>query len=151
MEINRLGNSEGVKTIIIIDTNFLIMMVKGLITPSMISEVIDLSYEMISPEAVRKELLELAEKSTKTSLRRYAKRALELAEKMKIKFIDNKYGNMKADDAIQALALDLKPLRKYVFVATSDRELRRRLRTIGIPSIYYRESERKLELEGDII
>ena len=151
MEANRLGNSERVKTVIIIDTNFLIMMVKGLITPSMISEAIDLSYEMISPEAVRRELLELAERSTKTSLRKHAKRALELAEKMKIKFIDDKYENMKADDAIQALALDLKPIRKYIFVATSDRELRRRLRRIGIQSIYYRESERRLELEGDII
>ena len=151
MEINRLGDSKRVRTIIIIDTNFLIMMAKGLITPSMISEAIDLSYEMISPEAVRKELLELAEKGMRISLRRYARRALELAEKMKIKFVDDEYGNMKADDAIQALALDLKPLRKYVFVATSDRELRRRLRTIGVPSIYYRESERRLELEADVI
>ncbi len=151
MEIDRLGNSKRVRAIVIVDTNFLIMMAKGLIAPSMVSEVLEISYAFISPVAIKIELKRLAEKSPKSSMRRLAEKALEIAEKIGVEFLDGKYASMKADDAVQALALDLKSSRKYVLVATSDRELRRRLRILGIPSIYYRESEARLEIETDII
>jgi rRNA-processing protein FCF1 len=151
VEINRVGDSKRVKAFVILDTNFLIMLVRGLVAPSMISDVIDLSYTLISPEAVKKELEALAMRASSESIRRYAARALEMAKKLGVKFVNNSYSSMNADDAIQLLALNLKSSGSYVFVATSDRELRRRLRALGIPSIYYRESEARLEVEADII
>ena len=151
MEADRLGNSKGVVAYIVVDSNFLILMVRGIITPSMISEVVDVSYMMLSPVAVKRELERLSAVAPQESTRRFAKRALELAPKLGITFIDEKYGLESTDDAIELLALDLKARGKYVFVATNDRELRRRLRAVGIPSMYYRESESRLELETDII
>ncbi len=150
MEADRLGNSEGVAKIIL-DTNFLIMMVRGLITPSMISEAVDLSYQLLAPQAVKEELERLSSSAPKESTRRFATKALELTRRLGVKFVDSKYSGPDADDAVEALALDMKARERYVFVATSDRELRRRLRRLGIPSIYYRESEGRLETDSDII
>ena len=43
--------------------------------------------------------------------------------------------------------MKLKARGARIYVATSDRILRRRLRLHGIPSIYYRESSGRLEVE----
>jgi len=51
-----------------------------------------------------------------------------------------------ADDAIVALALNLKGSCRVV-VATNDRSLRRRLRGLGVPTMYYRRARGGLEVD----
>ncbi len=143
METNRVGHHKRVA--VIVDTSFLMAMASGIIAPSMIAEALEASHELIAPRAVRDELVRIANASSPRN-RRLARRALELASIIGVKFLNEYTGN--ADDAIEALARDLK-VSGPVVVATNDRGLRRRLRRLGVPSLYYRESEAMLEVEWE--
>lgn len=53
------------------------------------------------------------------------------------------------DEALVKCAIKLKKEGLMVLVATSDRELRRRLRKLGVPSVYLREESGMFEVEWD--
>jgi len=61
--------------------------------------------------------------------------------------IDNSKINIKdTDEALIEYALSSKAA-----VATNDRELRRKLRELGIPEIYLREESRRVGIEGLVV
>ncbi|MEB3817031.1 MAG: PIN domain-containing protein [Desulfurococcales archaeon] len=143
MEANRLGCSKGV--IVVLDTNTLILMAAGVIPPSLLAETLESSHELVAPTAVKEELERLSASHPRSLTRRRARAALNLAERLSVTWVNTTL--KEADDAIEELARALKAEGCRVVVATSDRSLRRRLRSIGVPTLYYRESEGRLELD----
>ena len=149
MEADRLGRSKGLKApvVVVVDTNFLMQMAEGLVAPSMLERVTGARARLVIPRAVLDELSRLASGHPKHRTRRLAARALELVGRLGLEVLG---GAGDADDAVESLALRFKSAGSIVAVATSDRELRRRLRMHGIPTIYYRESEGLLESDWDL-
>jgi len=145
MEAGGLGHGKGV-VIVIVDTNTLILMARGLIAPSMIGDALDASYKLVAPRDVERELERLSEAHPRPLVRRYSKAALELARRLGVEWVEaGGWGDV--DDSIEALARALRAEGARVVVATSDRGLRRRLRRIGIPTLHYRESEGMLRMD----
>ncbi|MEB2836694.1 MAG: hypothetical protein GSR80_000644 [Desulfurococcales archaeon] len=143
MEACGLGNRKGV--VVILDSNTLMMMAGGLVAPSTIAEALEASYILVAPTAVKAELERLAAGHPRTATRRLAGTALRLAGSLGVRWLEALSND--ADDAIEELARALRGEGCRVIVATSDRALRRRLRRLGIPTLYYRESEGRLEAE----
>ncbi|MCE4610759.1 MAG: hypothetical protein F7B17_02165 [Desulfurococcales archaeon] len=155
MEAYRLGCGEGVgrgmakRRVVILDSNTLIYIVSGLITLDAIVEAAGgPGLELVTTDAVIDELKALAGESRGLKARR-ARAALYLTEKIGVSIV--KTGLKDADDSLEAAALRLKGEGAMVYVATSDRELRRRLRIHGLPTIYYRESKGDVEVEWEPI
>ncbi len=135
---------------VLADTNFLIMIVKGEITPTLILDTLERSYALLVCDTIVSELKQLSTSAPHLSTRRAAKRALEILNNIpNTCIIECPEG--KADDSILLAALYLKDGGTSVVLATSDRELRRRARQVGIPTLYYRESERRLEVDWEIL
>jgi rRNA-processing protein FCF1 len=88
------------------------------------------------------ELQGLAE-SDSPKERKQAQLALKLAEKCRVVPVEKGLGETY-DDVIVRVAAEWKSP-----VATNDRELRRRMRTLGLPVIFLRE-KRRLMLEGAV-
>ncbi len=145
METDRVGVRK--RIILVVDTNFLIQMIEGIITPSKILEALESSFEIIIPESVIKELHFLAMHAPRLSTRRKAKAALDLLEKNIIKYRVHESIHEKTDDDILLITLNLKKNKYRVIIATNDRTLRRRAKSLGLPTLYYRESEGLLEAE----
>jgi rRNA-processing protein FCF1 len=103
---------------ILIDTNFLIDLVKFKIPLEKIEDVIEEKYELYVPTPVIDEL--------KRSSTKYVKAALKLVENLKV--IENK--GKSADMAIFNL------VDKDTIVATNDKKLRAKLKKVGIKTIY---------------
>ncbi|MFN4046377.1 MAG: PIN domain-containing protein [Acidilobaceae archaeon] len=138
MEAGRLGCRGGVT--LILDSNMAMYIVRGLVTLSSIGGALDSMFNVIVPVAVLRELESIA--SSQSYRGRVALRALEALRNM-ASTVETLSTN--PDDAIVEAALKLKDCR--VVVATSDRELRKRLRTHGISTLYYRKSKGGVELE----
>jgi len=117
---------------IIVDTNFLIYLVKYRVV-SVLEEHIK---EIAVPSAVKKELKALSEKAEKARDREAAKLALLILDKWKIKEIHSE-GN--ADDAIIELAV-----KNRAKVATMDKMLGKRLENKGIKVIRLRQKKKLL-------
>ena len=154
MEANRLGLCETLDNnnkyvIILLDTNFLIYIARGVIAPSMILEALDIAYRLVACRQVLSELEYLSRSARQFKVRRLANRAIELLGSLKVCMTDCPGDN--ADDAVLLKALHLAGAGLRVIVATGDRELRRRLRSHGIPSLYFRESEGILETDWEVI
>jgi len=99
-------------------------------------------FEPILLSSTQKELQGLAESSSPKK-RKQALLALRLAEKCHA--VPAEKGIMETyDDVIVRVATEWKSP-----VATNDRELRRRLRNLGIPVIFLRQKQR-FELEGTV-
>jgi rRNA-processing protein FCF1 len=97
-------------------------------------------FVVLSP--VLNELIKLSRTSAQ-SLRKQALLALELV-RMFCEIVD--YGNVETssvDELIIRYAVENKAI-----VATNDRELRAKLRAIGIPEAYFREESRRVVVEG---
>jgi len=136
------------RIIVLCDTNFLIQIAEGLVSPTMILEALESSYNLVIPVSVIREL-ELLHESSKMKTRREASRVLYIINN-KIKTII--IGSLKAenaDDDLILLATQFKKKKCKVYIATSDRELRRRARMLGIPTLYYREGEGILEADWE--
>lgn len=131
--------------LVLLDSNTLIIMARGLIAPSMLEEAILAPVRLATTRRVVEELESLSRGHPRPSVRRAASAALGLLEKLGVEVLDEAGGD--ADDSLEAAALRLKASGARVYVATSDRALRRRLRLHGIPSVYYRESSGRLEAE----
>lgn len=132
--------------LVLLDSNTLILMARGLAAPSMIEEAVLAPVRLATTSTVVEELRRLAASSPRPSLRRAAAAALCLLDRLGVEVIEAS-GGVDADDSLEAAALKLKARGARIYVATSDRILRRRLRLHGIPSIYYRESSGRLEVE----
>lgn len=146
MEANRLGARKGIT--LLVDTNMLMLIAKGVITPTHIMEALEASYTILVPESVLVELERLARSPPNPSTARIAKRALELLSSRRIKYtvVESRVPGSVDDDLI-SLSIKMKSSGVRVIVATSDRGLRRRLRSHGVPTLYYRESEGLLEAD----
>jgi rRNA-processing protein FCF1 len=99
-------------------------------------------FEPILLSSTQKELQTLAE-SNSPKKRKQARLALRLAEKCRT--VPAEKGLRETyDDVIVRVAAEWNSP-----VATNDRELRRRLRNLGVPVIFLRQ-KRRLELEGAV-
>lgn len=106
-----------------------------------LSNLLNRRFEPILLSSTQKELAGLAESAPKT--RKQALLALRLAQKCRLVPVDK--GEAETyDDVIVRVAAEWK-----VAVATNDRELRKRLRKIGVPVIFLRQ-KRRLEMEGAV-
>ncbi len=121
------------RVIVVLDTNMLLLMADGVPVLDNIKEALETEPLFIVLKPVYNELVKLAS-SGGNKLRRKARFALEIVEKYcKIVDFELKEGE-SVDDGIIRFALENKAI-----VATNDRELRRKLRALGIPEAYLRE------------
>jgi len=127
---------------VLLDTNILMLIGRGIDIFTQIEELLDTKPEYYVIEPVVKELEKIiAHGGVKE--RKAAKLALELVKK-RCRVIEISLSPDKsADDLLLEIAL-----REGFIVATNDRELRRRLREAGIPEIYFREEKQLLEAQG---
>ncbi len=100
------------------------------------------SFDSVLLSTTHEELLEIAEKGAPKT-RRQASLALKLARKCLLVQVE-KNSEETNDDVIFRVAA-----KWGCPVATNDRELRKRLRSAGIPVIFLRQRSR-LDLEGDL-
>ena len=127
---------------VLLDTNILMLIGKGIDIFTQIEELLDAKPEYYVITPVIRELEVIATRGG-VKERKSAKLALELVKK-KCKVIEVSLSrNKSVDDILFEIAL-----RKGFIVATNDRELRRRLREAGIPEIYFREEKQLLEAQG---
>ena len=99
-------------------------------------------FEPVLLSSTQKELQGLAESSSPKQ-RKQAQLALRLAEKCRVVAVE-KGLQETYDDVIVRVAAEWKSP-----VATNDRELRKRLRKVGVPVIFLRQ-KRRLEMEGAV-
>ncbi len=140
MEANRLGGCDSI--IIILDTSIALDIARGIIPLSSLGEVVIATYKLVTPRGVLEELSRIA--GGKGLRARVARRALSILEEVGVVVLDELPSNV--DDAIMALALSLKG-KCRVIVATNDKALRRRLRDVGVPTMYYRKARGGLEID----
>ena len=126
---------------ILLDTNFLMVPIRfGVDYQAEIERIIEASFILITTTAVVDELKQL-KKSVKIGELKEINFALNLAEKITI--IDEiLVPGEKVDDQLIRIAQ-----REGCVVATTDSELRRRLRRAGLPVIFLRQT-RHLVIEG---
>lgn len=110
---------------VIVDTNFLIDMARFSVDPDSISELLPGRCDLIMPKAVKEELQRIKGKHAKTAIR--------LGELLGVKTVENPVGVKSADEIIIAVAGRL-----GAAVATNDARLRKRLRALGVKTIYLR-------------
>ncbi|MEM1873408.1 MAG: PIN domain-containing protein [Acidilobaceae archaeon] len=143
MEAHRLGGRRVV--VLLVDSNIFIYIAEGLIPLSSFAKTLEASYIILVPDRVIEELANLSSTGSHYESK-VAKKALEIATS--ISRVETTSAS-RADDAIVELAVKIKSEGKPVVVATADRELRARLREIGVPTMYYRKSRGELELEWE--
>ncbi len=124
---------------VILDTNMLMLLHRGIDVFNSIEETIEARVEFIIPQPVIEELEKLASRGT-PSERRAAANALRIIgeKKASIISIPRPTGTVDLDIALYART-------RGCLVATNDKELRRTLRRLGVPEIHLRESEGILE------
>jgi len=132
-----------VKVKVVVDTNFLLTMAQGVIAPSSLNDAINASYELITTNAVVKELEAMSKGGD--LLAREAGFALKLLERLGVQVLRVKAGS--ADESILTLAKELVQNGDRVVVATNDKNLRRSVRRLGVPTLYLREEGLRLEID----
>jgi Uncharacterized proteins of PilT N-term./Vapc superfamily len=140
MEADRLGGCKGL--VVVLDTSVVLDIARGVIPLSSIDDALLSSYKLVTLKGVLEELSRIASGGGLRS--RIARRALNLVEEVGVIVLDEATG--RVDDALVSVALSLKG-RCRVIVATNDRALRRRLRRVGVPTMYYRRARGGLEVE----
>jgi hypothetical protein len=127
---------------VVLDTNFLMTPFNlGLDVISELDRIISQKYEIIILKGTIEELKGLS-KNPSLKVRKAAKLALELAQRYKIVDLIPKNGNM------DELIVEFSKKEGYA-VATNDQNLRRKLKSEGIPTIYVRQRSH-LQMEGDL-
>jgi len=122
------------------DTSVLLLLYEGVPVFEEAAELLLSNPDCVVPKQVVEELERLAAASG-LHRRKAARLALMAVQRYcEVRKIDGD----TADDALIALAT----MDPELIVATADRELRRRLRELGLPSIYYRRSRHGLMLEA---
>ncbi len=137
----RVSKKEKVK--VIFDSNF--FFIPSQFQLDIFEELTDLLNQRFDPillSPTKKELQRLAKESSPKT-RKQASLALKLAEKCRVVHVEKGLKETH-DDVIVRVAEEWKGP-----VATNDRELRKRLRNLGVPVIFLRQ-RRRLELEGAV-
>lgn len=127
----------------ILDSNFLF--VPSQFQLDVFEELANILNQRIDPvllSPTKRELKEIAKKSSPKT-RKQASLALKLAEKCRVVHAEKDLRETH-DDVIVRVAAEWK-----CPVATNDRELRKRLRKMGVPIIFLRQ-RRRLDLEGAV-
>ena len=143
MEKTKLVASKKPETKVILDTNFLF--VPSQFNVDIFEELTNLLNQRFEPvllSSTQQELQGLAGSSS-MKVRKQAELGLRLAERCS--FVSVEKGSAETyDDVVVRVAAEWKSL-----VATNDRELRKRLRAVGVPVIFLRQ-KRCLALEGSV-
>lgn len=132
---------------VILDTNFIIEISKGVIAPSMIDEVLNVKYSLITTDSVIEELNDMSKHNDELS--RMASASLEIIRRLKVKIIPT--GIADGDESIISLAKKLKSVNEPVVVATLDKELQRKLRDASVPYIFLRNRGKRLSLSWSVL
>jgi len=127
----------------VVDTNFLLMMAQGVIAPSSLNDAINASYELVTTDTVVKELEAMSKRED--LLAREARFALKLLERLGVQVLRVKADS--ADESVLTLAKELVQSGDRVVVATNDKNLRRSVRRLGVPTLYLREEGLRLEID----
>ncbi len=128
---------------VILDTNFLLLPAsESLNITAELDRILEGNYELLVLSPCLNELNKLKGKGRKIALA--VRLALELINKHAKVINIEKRENESVDDLIIRVAKELNAI-----VATCDRDLRRRLRREGVPTIFYR-AYKKLDIEGEI-
>ncbi len=120
---------------LILDTNFLIDIIRFKIDLDELDSLFLTPFELLTLDSVIKELEKISKTNSQES--KYAKVALELVKIKKIKTLKVKE---TTDKAILNLA------NKETVVATNDIELRKKLKALGIKTIYLK-SKKHLDID----
>ena len=131
------------KVKVVVDTNFLLLIARGVIAPSNLNDVINVSYELITTDAVVKELEAMSKEED--LLAREARFALKLLDRLGVQVLRVEAGS--ADKSILNLTKALAQEGDRVVVATNDKNLRRSVRRLGVPTLYLREEGLRLEID----
>jgi len=126
---------------VLFDTNFLMIAFERPV--NVVERVEELLEAKVRPVILRSQLRELekiASSDKRQKAARIARTVLEYVKKRGFEVIES--GGEVVDDAIVETSK-----REDCIVATNDRELRRRLRGVGV-SVIYMKSDGKFELEG---
>jgi rRNA-processing protein FCF1 len=123
------------KVYAVLDSNALLQIYRGVGLFEQIEESLDVKPIYVCPEDIE---------SRGGELSRAARLALEVATGI---CSELKTGEKSGDNSVIKAALELQEEGSKVLVVTSDRELRKRLRTLGIKTVYYRESQHRFEVE----
>lgn len=127
---------------IVLDTNFLMTPFNlGIDVISELDRIINQKYEIIILKGTIEELKGLSENPS-LKVRKAAKLGLKLAQRYTV--VDLVPENGKMDELI----VKFSKKEGYV-VATNDQNLRRKLKSEGIPTIYVRQKSH-LQIEGDV-
>ncbi|MGC8573275.1 MAG: hypothetical protein C0172_01280 [Caldisphaera sp.] len=130
---------------VMLDSNIIIMLGQGIITLPMFYDILEQKVEMITTSSVVEELKKIADLNKNKKIYKEINFGLSIINTGKIQIINTT--EIDADDSIFHASLELKNKGETVYVATNDKELRSRLRIVGIPTIYYRNSKSILEVE----
>jgi len=129
---------------VILDTNFLVLPLEERI------DVLDQIRDLLGARPIPILLLESLEEalnkcvSSSPSERRLFKSALNLLDNIAIESSGIVQG--KVDERILQFSI-----RRKAIVATNDKELRKRLRSLGVTVLYFREGKRRIEIEGAVL
>lgn len=123
---------------VILDTNFLVDLARFKVDLDSIEDLLPGRLELFIPEAVNKELSNMKNK--------YAKAALKMLNVMKVNTLGNSSGVKRADDIIVKIASNAGGKSK-ILVATNDSKLRKRLKKLGVKTIYLR-ARKHLEISS---
>jgi rRNA-processing protein FCF1 len=115
---------------VIVDTNFLVDIVRFKLDLDSIRELLPGRCKILIPEAVKKELKRMKSKEAKT--------AAKMFRSWGLKTVENPIGSRGADNTIISIAETMQDKGEKVAVATNDAKLRKRLKTLGIKTIYLR-------------
>jgi rRNA-processing protein FCF1 len=143
MEKSNLTVVKEEKIKIVLDSNFLLIPSKFHFDIfEELANLLNQQFEPILLSTTQKELQGLA-KSSSTKMSKQAMLALKLAVKCRVILVE-KCSKETYDDVIVRVAAKWKSL-----VATNDRELRKRLKKLGLPVVFLRQRQR-LELNGAV-
>ena len=123
---------------VLLDTNFLLLFVQQRMDVfSLVEEVLDDKTEFYIPDVCMDELKSLCSGKGKDAIA--ARVALQLLKRRNVKAIRVEKEN--CDDALMSVGM-----RKRMIVATNDKKLRKRLKDLGLKTIYLR-SKKYLEVD----
>ncbi len=135
-----MGYSERIRRAIY-DSSALMLLYHGVSLFDDVATLLVSNPKCLVPVQVVQELRRLAASARQLHRRRAAALALQALEgRCEVVEVDAD----SADEALIKLAVELPD----AIIVTADNELRRRLREMGLPNIYYRRSRHGMELEG---
>lgn len=130
------------RPVVVLDTNMLMLAASGVRVFEHIEEQLESKPRFIVLKPVYEELTKLLQSSSQ-STRRQAQLAIKLVH-MFCEVVD--YGDIKSssvDDILIRYAIE-----NNAIVASNDKELRAKLRSIGIPEAYFKEESGRVAVEG---